>query len=327
MRSGKVVQFNVTAIKHGDVLERLKRDWGISNRTANLVASQGSALAAIDGWCRWIESRLTDAEMRTGISLVLSLPQVDDPQLASAGPAAAAASAPACVCGAKGDANPATGDHAFLCKNDTMKQRAATASAAALAFVAQGLPGIKLYGRGRVHGSLRVRPDEPTFRHAAITIGAALVTPADADRRFDIGFTANGVQHYVDCLKTATISGSNIKQACRVQGHAAEAGDRTKITSYRKSISNLDAMRRHIWFATVDTNGTMSSDYTKLVQYIAKVAYPGFGDDGRFDVDGLRSRCVARLRVAVGCGVWRANHLTITAWAAAADSINNSLAA
>ena len=44
-----------------------------------------------------------------------------------------------------------------------------------------------------------------------------------------------------------------------------------------------------------------------------------------FDVDGLR--CVARLRVAVGWGVWRANHLTIiTAWAAAADNINNSAA-
>ena len=173
---------------------------------------------------------------------------------------------------------------------------------------------------------MAVRPDEPTFRHAVTNIGAKLVTPADADRRFDMGFTANGVQNYVDCLKTATISGSNIEQACQVQGHAVEAGDRTKITSYRKSISNLDAMRRHIWFATVDTNGTMSSDYTKLVQYIAKVAYPGYGEDGRFDVDGLRSRCVARLRVAVGCGVWRANHLTVTAWAAAADNINNSAA-
>ena len=82
-------------------------------------------------------------------------------------------------------------------------------------------------------------------------------------------------------------------------------------------------MRRHICFATVDTNGTMSSDYTKLVQYFANVAYIGFGDDGHYNVDGLRSRCVARLRVAVGCGVWRAKHLTITAWAAAADNINN----
>ena len=42
----------------------------------------------------------------------------------------------------------------------------------------------------------------------------------------------------------------------------------------------------------------MSSDHelrhTKLVQYIAKVAYPGYGEDGRFDVESLRYRCVAR---------------------------------
>ena len=173
---------------------------------------------------------------------------------------------------------------------------------------------------------MRTRPDEPTFRHAATNIGAVLAGPADADRRFDIGFTANGVQHYVDCMKTATISGDNINKACQKQGHAAEMGDRTKISSYRKSISNFDAMRHHIWFATIDTNGTMSTDFTKLVQYIAKVAYPGVGADGRYDVDGLRSRCVARLRVAAGCGVWRANHRTITAWAAAGSTINDMAA-
>ena len=47
------------------------------------------------------------------------------------------------------------------------------------------------------------------------------------------------------------------------------------VTSYPQVyvISYLDAMRRHIWFA-VDTNcnGFMSSDHTKLVQCIAKVA-------------------------------------------------------
>ena len=31
--------------------------------------------------------------------------------------------------------------------------------------------------------------------------------------------------------------------------------------------------------------------------------------------DGLRSMCVARLRVAVGAGIWRANHKTLGAWA------------
>ena len=44
----------------------------------------------------------------------------------------------------------------------------------------------------------------------------------------------------------------------------------------------------------------------------------------------LSSRCFARLRralrVAVGCGVWRANHKTITAWAAAGNKSNDMTA-
>ena len=77
--------------------------------------------------------------------------------------------------------------------------------------------------------------------------------------------------------------------------------------------------RHRIWFATIDNNGTMSKDFNKLVQLVARAAYPGYSDDGRYDVDGLRSRCVARLRVSVGCGVWRANHKVLGAWALAND--------
>ena len=40
-----------------------------------------------------------------------------------------------------------------------------------------------------------------------------------------------------------------------------------------------------------------------------------FGLLGKWDVDGLRSRCVARLRTAVAAGVWRANYYTISGWA------------
>ena len=88
--------------------------------------------------------------------------------------------------------------------------------------------------------------------------------------------------------------------------------------SYRKAISNLDELRKQrlrIWFATVDNNGTMSKDFDTLVKLIARLAYPGSGPDRKWDVDGLRSRCVSRLRVAVGVGVWRANHKTLAAWA------------
>ena len=48
---------------------------------------------------------------------------------------------------------------------------------------------------------------------------------------------------------------------------------------------------------------------------IATDAYPG-DFASKVDVDGLRSMCVSRLRVAVGAGIWRANHKTLVgAWA------------
>ena len=51
---------------------------------------------------------------------------------------------------------------------------------------------------------------------------------------------------------------------------------------------------------------------------IATDAYPG-DFASKVDVDGLRSMCVSRLRVAVGAGIWRAkygaNHKTLGAWA------------
>ena len=117
-------------------------------------------------------------------------------------------------------------------------------------------------------------------------------------------------------MNTATIQGANLKQACQVQGHAVEAGETDKLSDYSKSISNLADKRRNIWFGVVDNNGTVGKNYTDFIKHIARIAYPGSGDDGRYDVDGLRSRCVARLRVAVSCGVWRANQKAIEGWIA-----------
>ena len=39
------------------------------------------------------------------------------------------------------------------------------------------------------------------------------------------------------------------------------------------------------------------------------------GIDGKYDVDGLRSQAVAFARRTVAAGVWRANYMTISAWA------------
>ena len=46
-----------------------------------------------------------------------------------------------------------------------------------------------------------------------------------------------------------------------------------------------------------------------------RMGYPGAGVDGRYDVDGLRSRAVAFARQTVAAGLWRSNYITISAWA------------
>ena len=300
-RRGTTVQLHVSAIQHRNNLKRLKDDWGDSTHTANVVACQGSASAALDAHCRFIESRLTNAEIRTGVCRMLGLPLTDDDDDDGG----------LCACGAN---NPRTGEHAYLCAMSRTRQEQATDGHAALAAVLQTLPSCKLVGNVRIVTRMR-RPAEPTFQHAADHIGVKLAKPADAERRFDVGVTVrDGGTHYIDCMNTATIQGANLKQACQVQGHAVEAGENDKLLDYSKSISNLDDKRRSIWFAVVDNNGTVGKNYTDFIKHIAKVAYPGSGNDGRYDVDGLRSRCVARLRVAISCGVWRAGHKAIEGW-------------
>jgi len=52
----------------------------------------------------------------------------------------------------------------------------------------------------------------------------------------------------------------------------------------------------------------ISEGYDQLREIIAKDANPG--DLSSIDVDGLRSMCVSRLRIAVSAGSWCANHKT-----------------
>ena len=58
----------------------------------------------------------------------------------------------------------------------------------------------------------------------------------------------------------------------------------------------------------------ISNDYNKLIKLVARIQHPGVGIEGKYDVDGLRS-AVAFARRTVGAGVWRANYMTISAWA------------
>ena len=92
-------------------------------------------------------------------------------------------------------------------------------------------------------------------------------------------------------------------------------GTRPNFTLNQKAISNFAAKRHHIFFATTDTCGNISKDYDKLIKLVARVQHPGVGIEGKYDVDGLRSQAVAFARRTVAAGVWRANYLTLSAWA------------
>ena len=314
-RKGKAIQHDATCAYNNIVFKRLVETWGReSNRTACLIASQGKASAALRAGARLLESRLTDAEMRTNYALMMCLPQTER------GPDRP------CTCGTAAEANPQEGLHAFLCQRDSQRQNGATDSAAALVAVLQALPGITPYGR-RFVNRINYRPDEPSFEHARQHAGAELIDEGDQPvaedaearrrRRFDTAYrTRNGVWRYVDFKKMAVITNTNLQEACRRQGVAVEKGDKGKFNSYRKSISNLDALCKGglVHFASSDYCGTISKGYDGLLKTIAWDAYPGEFPRG-VDVDGLRSMCVARLRVAVGAGIWRANHKTLGAWA------------
>jgi hypothetical protein len=71
----------------------------------------------------------------------------------------------------------------------------------------------------------------------------------------------------------------------------------------------------------------MNKDFNKFIKRIAKLEYPGdpaTDPEGRFDVDGLRSRYTAVLRQRIACGLVRGNHKTYAArregsWPAAAQ--------
>ena len=96
---------------------------------------------------------------------------------------------------------------------------------------------------------------------------------------------------------------NNLQQVCDLkkgQRHAVEAGDKAKLYSYQKAISNFAAKHHHIFFATTDSCGNISKDYNKLIKLVARIQHPCVGIEGKYDVDGLRSQAVAFARRTVG---------------------------
>ena len=306
-RAGKTVQIAVTRLAQirestAALLEIEKED---PIRAANLVACKGRASAHLYASPRMLALQLTDDELASDVCRILSLPQTTHGLAADCR-----------LCGARESS--ATGEHAFLCVHDTSRQLQATDAHAALGAAFQASKSLKLAGAPM---RLLVRPYEPTFAEAEQAVGIKLVDPAaDSQRRFDVGVTLPaGGRVFIDCMRTATITSDNnhIQKSCRVQGLAAEAGEKVKTYNYQKAISNLADKAHHILFAVIETNGALSTNFNRFVQRLAKLEYPGdpvTDPQGKYDVDGLRSRYTAQLRQRIACGLVRGNHKTYAAW-------------
>ena len=302
-RRGKYVQYAVADVHDAQLFGEILVMQGVSPRAAHLNASKGGqALAAIDGTARFLATRLNDAEFRSGIAATLGLPQTP------------AGITNQCPCGEADNA--ATGEHAYVCPRDKARQQQASKGQIALGVVIASLPALKLVGHN-MRGMNR-RPFEVPFQYAADNAGL-VIGEGTAGRTFDAGFTTpDGTLILVDAMRTALIHKGTLENVCDPktgQRHAVEAGDKAKLYSYQKAISNFAAKRHHIFFATTDTCGNISNDYDKLIKLVARVQHPGVGIEGKYDVDGLRSQAVAFARRTVAAGVWRANYMTISAWA------------
>jgi hypothetical protein len=295
------VQFAAASVQDAQLYAEIIAKHGVSPRAAHLNASRGNALAALDGTARFLATRLTDAEFGCGMAAMLGLPQT-------------AAAAKQCACGELD--NPLTGEHAYVCPRDDARQQQASKGQIALGVVIASLSALKIVGKS-IRGMNR-RPLEPSFQYGADHAG---LVPAEgaSGRTFDAGFTTpDGTLILVDAKRTALIHKGTLKKVCdpeKGQRHAVEAGDKAKLYSYQKAITNFDSKRSHIFFATTDTCGNIGKDYAKLISLVARIQHPGVGVDGKYDVDGLRSQAVAFARRTVGAGVWRANYMTISLWA------------
>ena len=103
------------------------------------------------------------------------------------------------------------------------------------------------------------------------------------------------------------------KGALKKRGSAATFAEKAKINKYGKRFSNLLDKLHQIIFAATEVYGTHGLRFNALLRSVASHAIPQpFG----YDIDGLRARCISRLRQQISVGVLRGNHKVLADWRA-----------
>jgi hypothetical protein len=203
-----------------------------------------------------------------------------------------------------------TGEHAHTCLNGTAKQQRAgeMATAAAKALRSAGCHVEGQFGRGREHF-----PEQPLVATSGSFIGLQPTAAATGKEHTDLQFSIGGSRFAVDFVTIFGGGEATKKGALKKRGSAATFAEKAKINKYGKRFSNLLDKLHQIIFAATEVYGTHGLRFNALLRSVASHAIPQpFG----YDIDGLRARCISRLRQQISVGVLRGNHKVLADWRA-----------
>ena len=244
--------------------------------------------------------KLSDGEICDAVAMLLHL---------SVAPSCAVSES-RCRCCAKLQSN--TGEHAHTCINGTAKQQRAGEMAAALAKALRsaGCHVIGQFGKGKERF-----PEQPLLAAAGGggILGLQPTAVATGREHGDLQFEAAGETYVVDLVTIFGGGEATKKGALKKRGSAATFAENTKINKYGKRFSNIMDKLHRLIFAATEVYGTHGLRFNAMLRSVASHAVPQpYG----YDIDGLRARCISRLRQQISVGVLRGNHKVLAGWRA-----------
>ena len=137
-----------------------------------------------------------------------------------------------------------------------------------------------------------------------------MAAAATGKEHTDLQFSIGGSRFAVNFVTIFGGGEATKKGAPKKRGSAATFAEKAKINKYGKRFSNLLDKLHQIIFAATEVYGTHGLRFNALLRSVASHAIPQpFG----YDIDGLRSRCISRLR-QISVGVLRGNHKVLAVW-------------
>ena len=213
------------------------------------------------------------------------------------------------ICLRCGALQPATGEHADVCHHSTALQERAACHAVAFVTAMKGT-GVRVF-RGQVDVNGKIH--QPVIATDGREIGLKPTDKATGGEAVDAIIELGGVTLGVDFVAISNSCVATMAGALKKRGFTAAAAERAKFKKYSKLFSNLADKQHRLVFAAMEVLGTLGDRYNDLLRTIAAFAVPQpFG----YDIDGLRARCITRLRQHISAGVLRGNHKVLADWRA-----------